>query len=139
MKRILLSLTTLIIVGAIVVGATGAFFSDAEVSSGNTFAAGTLDLKVDNHSYYNGNECKEVSPGVFQWVGNAPFPQVGDPCDVSWNLTDLTVQKFFDFLDLKPGDRGEDTISLHVNNNDAYICANVKLTSNDDNGYSDPE
>jgi hypothetical protein len=87
-----------------VVGATGAFFSDTELSSGNTFAAGALDLKVDNHSYYNGNECKEVTPGVFQWAGNALFPVPGTPCDVSWNLTDLTVQKFFDFLDLKPGD-----------------------------------
>jgi hypothetical protein len=40
---------------------------------------------------------------------------------------------------LKPGDYGEDTISLHVDTNDAYLCANVTLTSNDDNGINEPE
>ncbi len=117
MKRIYASLGTLIFIGALTIGATGAFFSDTETSSGNTFAAGAIDLKVDNTSYYN---------GVFSTT-------------TSWALTDLTIQKFFDFLDLKPGDRGEDTISLHVNDNDAYLCANVKLTSNDDNGLTEPE
>ncbi len=34
-------------VGAIVIGATGAYFSDTEVSSGNTFTAGTLDLNIN--------------------------------------------------------------------------------------------
>lgn len=139
MKRIFFSMVTLAFVAVVTIGATGAFFSDTEKSSGNTFAAGALDLKVDNHSYYNGNECKEISPGVFQWQGTNLFPVPGTTCDTSWNLTDLTIQKFFNFLDLKPGDRGEDTVSLHVNTNDAYLCANVKLTSNDDNGYSEPE
>ncbi len=117
MKRILYSSAVLIFVLAISAGATGAFFSDSEVSSGNTFAAGAIDLKIDNTSYYN---------NVFS-------------TSTSWTLTDLTIQKFFNFLDLKPGDRGEDTISLHVNTNDAYLCANVKLTSNDDNGFTEPE
>ncbi len=134
-----MSSAVLLFVGAAAIGSTGAFFSDTETSSGNTFAAGAIDLKVDNHSYYNGNECREVSPGVFQWQGSSTFPQPGTACDTSWDLTDLTIQKFFDFLDLKPGDSGEDTVSLHINNNDAYLCANVKLTSNDDNGYSEPE
>lgn len=34
-------------VGAIVVGATGAYFSDTEISTGNTFTAGTLDLNLE--------------------------------------------------------------------------------------------
>ena len=117
MKRIIYSSAVLLFVLGISAGATGAFFSDSEVSSGNTFAAGAIDLKIDNTSYYN---------NVFS-------------TSTSWTLTDLTIQKFFDFLDLKPGDRGEDTISLHVNNNDAYLCANVKLTSNNENGCTGPE
>ncbi len=118
MKRILFSLSlVLIVAGALAAGGTGAFFNDAESSHGNTFAAGAIDLKVDNESYYN---------GAFS-------------TSTSWSASDLTVQKFFDFLDLKPGDVGEDTISLHVDNNDAYLCANVKLTSNDDNGLTEPE
>ncbi len=117
MKRIIYSSAVLLFVLGISAGATGAFFSDSEVSAGNTFAAGAIDLKIDNTSYYN---------NIFS-------------TSTSWTLTDLTIQKFFNFLDLKPGDRGEDTISLHVNTNDAYLCANVKLTSNDDNGQTEPE
>ena len=103
--------------GAMIAGGTGAFFSDTESSLGNTFTAGAIDLKIDNTSYYN---------GVFS-------------TSTSWSLKDLTIEKFFNFLDLKPGDRGEDTISLHVDTNDAYLCANVKLTSNDENGCNEPE
>ena len=117
MKKILYSVGVVIALGAALAGGTGAFFSDVEISSGNTFTAGAIDLKIDNTSYYN---------GVFS-------------TSTSWNLTDLTIQKFFDFLDVKPGDRGEDTISLHVNNNDSYLCANIKLTSNDDNDQTEPE
>ncbi len=118
MQRIILSLMLIVgVAGALTYGATNAFFSDTESSVGNTFAAGAIDLKVDNESYYNG-------------VLNA---------STTWEQTDLTIEKFFDFLDLKPTDYGEDTISLHVATNDAYLCANVTLTSNDDNGINEPE
>ena len=117
MKKILLSLSAIAFAGVIVAGATGAFFQDTETSTGNTFAAGAIDLKVDNESYYN----SQVSTST------------------SWQLTDLTIEKFFNFSDVKPGDDGEDTISLHVNNNDSWVCADVTLTSNDDNGITEPE
>lgn len=118
MKKILLSSSLIIFAaGSLVLGSTGAFFSDTETSSGNTFTAGAIDLKIDNESYYNGvlNE------------------------DTSWSLTDLTIEKFFSFDDIKPNDYGEDTISLHVDTNDAYLCADVTLTSNDDNTQTEPE
>ena len=118
MKRIVLS-TLLILgtLGAIATGGTGAYFSDTESSVGNVFTAGAIDLKIDNESYYNG-------------ILNAT---------TTWEATDLTVERFFDFDDLKPNDYGEDTISLHVETNDAYLCADVKLTSNDDNTQTEPE
>jgi hypothetical protein len=55
--------------------------------------------------------------------------------------TDLDgdTYRFFDFDDLKPGDYGEDTISLHVNDNNAFLCADVTLTSNEENGINEPE
>ena len=53
MKRILLSLGMIVFIGAVVAGATGAFFSDTETSSGNTFAAGELDLKIDSESHFS--------------------------------------------------------------------------------------
>jgi predicted ribosomally synthesized peptide with SipW-like signal peptide len=48
MKKILLSLLTIALVSIVAVGATRAYFSDTETSVGNSFTAGTLDLKVDN-------------------------------------------------------------------------------------------
>lgn len=118
MPRIILSLALIVITGgALTFGATRAFFSDTEVSNANIFTAGAIDLKVDNESYYNG----VLNEGT------------------TWEAKDLTVEKFFDFGDLKPSDYGEDTISLHVENNDAYLCANVKLTSNSDNTQTEPE
>ncbi len=118
MKKILFSAIVITFtLASVLAGSTGAFLSDMEKSTGNTFTAGAIDLKIDNTSYYNG----AISSST------------------SWVLSDLTIQKFFDFLDLKPGDFGEDTISLHVDNNDSYLCANVKLTSNDENGCTGPE
>ena len=40
---------------------------------------------------------------------------------------------------MKPDDEGEDTISLHVETNDAYACMDVSLTSNDDISSVEPE
>ena len=118
MKKILLSIAIIALVGAVVIGGTTAIFSDTEVSTGNTFTAGAIDLTVDNESYYNG-------------AFNA---------GTSWLQKDLDKDNlFFNFQDLKPGDNGEDTISLHVNNNDSYLCADVTLTSNTDNGSTEPE
>lgn len=117
MKKILYSMGVVLALGAAIAGGTGAFFSDVETSSGNTFTAGAIDLKIGNESYYNG-------------VLSAT---------TTWEIKDLTIERFFDFLDIKPGDRGEDTIALRVDNNDSYLCANVKLTSNDDNDQTEPE
>ncbi len=118
MKKILFSIATIGIVGSAVVGATGAFFSDTETSSGNTFSAGAIDLTIDNESYYNGAVSSSTS-----WLAQ----------DLKEGLL------FFNFSDLKPDDEGEDTISLHVSNNDAWACMDLSLTSNDDKSSNEPE
>ncbi len=144
MRRIILSLITVIGAGAIIIsGATGAFFSDTETSTGNTFAAGAIDLKIDNDSYYNGNRCVDVNTDEniedWQWQGTAVFPEAGSPCNTSFPLSDLgNGLVFFDFNDLKPDDEGEDTISIHVQN-DAWACMDLTLTSNDDVSSNEPE
>jgi predicted ribosomally synthesized peptide with SipW-like signal peptide len=46
MKKVLISLSIIGAVAAIAIGATVAYLSDTETSTGNTFTAGTLDLKV---------------------------------------------------------------------------------------------
>jgi hypothetical protein len=117
MKRIYLSFVVITLVAVSALGAARAFFSDTETSTGNVLAAGEIDLQVDNTSYYN----HAVSTAT------------------SWTLTDLTIEKFFNFNDVKPGDVGEDTISLHVKTNNAYVCADVTLTSDDENVRTQPE
>ncbi len=139
-SRILLALLLIVGAGGALAGGTGAFFSDTETSTGNQFTAGAIDLKVDNDSYYDGNRCVEITPGIWQWQGNSLFPEPGTTCTTSWHLTDLDPSHlFFNFTDIKPSDNGEDTISLHVDNNPAYACLDMTLTANDDVSSVDPE
>lgn len=53
MRRILLSLITIFAIGALIINATKAVFSDVETSTGNTFSAGSLDLSVDGNNGTN--------------------------------------------------------------------------------------
>lgn len=122
MKKIIISLSIIGVVAAVIIGGTIAFFSDTETSTGNTFTAGAIDLTVDNESYVTGPEGILVRSE-----------------ETSWELDDLTGQLFFNFSDLKPGDIGEDTISLHVDSNDAYLCAAVQITDNSDQSCTEPE
>jgi len=50
MRRILLSIMIIVLVCALIGGAIYAVFSDTETSAGNQFAAGTLDLTVDDQN-----------------------------------------------------------------------------------------
>lgn len=143
MQRILLSLGMIVFVGALAAGATGAFFSDTETSTGNTFAAGSLDLRVDSEAHYNGSIClpnlETEEEGDYTWQGGSEYP-VGLPCVGSWAETDLGVEhRFFDLLDIKPGDNGENTISLHVYDNDAWGRFVVNNVQDNDNDCTEPE
>jgi predicted ribosomally synthesized peptide with SipW-like signal peptide len=142
MIRTLFSLGMIVFVVAVVAAGTTAFFSDEETSVGNSFTAGALDLLIDNESYYNGNVCvdmDETEEGEdWQWQGEADYPVPGTPCSTSFELSNLDGLLFFDFNDVKPGDAGEDTISIHVQN-DAWICLDLTLTANDDNSSTEPE
>lgn len=78
MKKILLSLGTLVVVGVIVVGATISFYNDTETSTGNIFTAGSIDLKVDHLAQtYNGVDCKTCSVTIQSDTTNQVTAQVG--------------------------------------------------------------
>jgi len=139
MKKILLSVATLAAVGAIVAGATGAFYGDVETSTGNTFTAGSIDLSIDSQAHYNGLICVN---GTWQQDGGIPipdYPAVGSDCEGTWSAKDLDGEHFFYFDDLKPGDWGENTISVHVTSNDAWLAARFIGKENADNTVVDPE
>lgn len=116
MKKFLSSLLILGITAATAIGLSSAFFSDTETSTDNRLQAGELDLEIDNESYYNG----EVNGGT------------------SWDLVSLTNELFFNFTDIKPDDYGEDTISLHAEN-DYWLCMDMEVTRDDDNTCTEPE
>jgi hypothetical protein len=122
MKKILLSMGSILFASALLAGGTGAFFSSGNSSTGNTFATGVVDLQFDNESYVTDN------------FGHLIFSTT-----TSWGLGSLTGKYFFKFFDLKPGDVGEDTISLHANDNNAWACMNIKLTGTPEFGISEPE
>ena len=80
---------------------------------------------------------------AYNTANPANVPKAGEACAGTWDLTDLDNQEFsytfFDYGDLKPGDSGENTISLHVYDNDAYMCATVDNVEDLDNTQTEPE
>ena len=129
MKRILIGLTTAGAVLGLTLIATNAFFSDVETSSGNTFTAGGLDLKVDSTCHYwqfENQAYVEKGCGADEQHGN-------------WTSSDIGVNyKFFNFADVKPGDKGENTVSLTVEN-DAWLRLSIKNVVNSENSCTEPE
>lgn len=169
-KKVLLSIGVLVATAGVLAAATGAFFSDTEQSTGNTFTAGTIDLKIDSVQHYRGMVCAEdgdsyvwapveaapydtdqhpvlednFDADAWNTANPAAYPQAGEACTGSWRLADIgdneaTMKQFFMFDDVKPGDYGENTISLHVETNDAYMCVAVDNVSEADNGQTEPE
>lgn len=96
-KEILLSLIAISTVVALVSGATFAFFSDTETSSGNTFSAGTLDLKIRDQDEDWGDgvtatwTATDMKPGD-EWDFRIPLVQLQESWDstVMGNHTEIT-------------------------------------------------
>lgn len=113
--RILASVAMLVFVGAAIAASTGAFFSDTETSTGNTFTAGEVDITISGLAHeYNGNQT------------NAPIFAPGG------GFT-------FGLSDLKPRDEGTITYGLTNSSNEIHLCAAVVETSNDENARIEPE
>lgn len=117
-KKLIISLAIIVAVAVTAIGATMAYFTDTETSTGNTFTAGTIDLKIDSECTYNGVKQEFCT----------------------WAAKDLeTGNVFFNFADIKPGDEGEDTVSIHVDSNPAWVCAEIASVTNQENGCNNPE
>ena len=155
MKKVFSSLLLLaVLVGGVIYGTT-AFFSDTETAIANTFTAGGLDLQIDSTAHYNGMICvgdvwipeEFVTEGEVQDFDQnqyniehpIQYPKAGDSCSGSWKFTNLSQEKFFNLADIKPGDTGENTISLHVDNNDAWACMELSNVQNFENEINEPE
>lgn len=145
MRKIALSLLTLVATAAVLGGATSAYFFDTELSDDNVFQAGQLDLRIDSTAHYNGMVCAEVSPGIYQWqeetTGSSEMPELlNTTCTGSWDLSDLDdSHRFFYYEDIKPGDFGENTVSIHVDDNDAWLRVTIDDLYNTEHGCTEPE
>lgn len=67
MKKLLFSFLMISAVTSSVVFSTSAFFSDTEASNDNTFTSGSIDLRVDSQSSYNGYVCEEGKWNCDAW------------------------------------------------------------------------
>lgn len=91
-KKILISLSTIAAVAAIVIGGTVAYFSDTETSSGNTFTAGSLDLKVNDKEgsavdKITITDAKPGDSGSYTWIAKNVGTIAGNLSLVVSNIT----------------------------------------------------
>ena len=95
MKKILLSLMTIGIVSAGVFGATKAFFTDTETSTGNTFSAGTIDIAVDGTNPWTRStpyQFADMKPSQVEYA-NFVIKNVGsNPANV-WKKINITREE----------------------------------------------
>lgn len=110
--------------------------------NGNGDNRSGLNLKIDSQCHYynydpeNSRAISGTSLDGYVDVGClANGKQFG-----TWKETDLNCQnKFFNFKDIKPGDQGEDTISLHVSGDDGCGQIALKNLSSNGNACNEPE
>ena len=142
---------------------TTAYFNDTESFDGNTLTAGELDLKLDYKSTYLGGpgrlddieamgypDVEDLGDGRYL-LDQTPAPGEGQSWeDYVTGEIDFCSPAMDEFLvngdgipvftldDVKPGDSGEVTISLHICDNPAYVYLAGELTQAE-NGQSEPE
>ncbi|APE95375.1 SipW-dependent-type signal peptide-containing protein [Halodesulfurarchaeum formicicum] len=131
-------------IGAASAGAglgTSAWFSDTETFEGNTITAGELDLKVDWRQTYtgpNGTELVNAYPG-----GNGEGMDF--ECSDLESGDDLPEGVFGDqehlveLDDVKPGDEGEITFSLHLCDNPGYLWMTLENIAQGPGETPEPE
>lgn len=105
-KRLVTSFGMLAFVGAVVVGGTGAFFSDTEVSQNNVFTAGEVKINLAEvtHEYLAGDGEYDDDVNGFEY-------------DTGYGN--------FSFADLKPLDWGRLTTTITNVDNEAYVCGYI--------------
>jgi predicted ribosomally synthesized peptide with SipW-like signal peptide len=85
LKKIVISVFSIAVVSILAVGATRAYFSDQANANGNTFAAGTLDLTLNNknglsHAYTITN----LMPGDWNLTGQVILKNTGTVNGHAW-------------------------------------------------------
>ena len=126
---------------------TMAFFNDTESFTGNRLVAGELDLKMDWEESYNGQLQEKVPPRPILSRAEIAiqFPSLSDAeveahfRDQFRDVPDQLQAPVVAVDDVKPGDHGEVTFSLHLFDNPGYLWLGGGLDGNRENGQSEPE
>ncbi|MGM0606536.1 MAG: vWA domain-containing protein [Halobacteriota archaeon] len=162
-RKVLAGLGTIGVASAGAGLGTTAFFSDNATFERNSLEAGELDLLLDYQHHYDGG------PGRLEDIKNMGYPDAEQLDDGTYLLEEVPsssdTQDWKDYVlsegfcgedareamvngdevtpihlkDVKPGDSGCLTTSLHLCDNPAYIWMNGALVANDDNGLTEPE
>lgn len=139
---------------------TSAYLNDTESFENNTIAAGELDLKVDwQQSYYGPSESWEFVNAHPDHDGDGEQSiqidgQTANYSDEGRNIVDVLTCENFDqdyessfgdqdslvsLDDIKPGDKGEITFSLHLCDNPGYLWMQANSVDHDGGGNPEPE
>lgn len=85
MKKLILSVFTILMVSAATFGATQALFSDEETSSNNTFTAATLDLKTNDADGTTASyTLTNIKPGDWNLAGQVVLKNAGSVNGNAW-------------------------------------------------------
>src|SRR3989339_612074 len=69
MKKILLSVSIIMLVAAASVGITASYFSDTEKSVGNTLSVGTIDISINDQNPWSQQfALKDMKPGYTDYI-----------------------------------------------------------------------
>ena len=145
---------------------TTAYFSDTESFEGNSLQAGEFDLKVDwQHSYYGAMADDVYGEAGRPYVsafpdadGDGVRDELLSRAEIGAANTDLTMDEIEDAYraqfadvpqdfdmplisldDVKPGDRGCLSLSLHLFDNPGHIWVGADNVKMSENGQSEPE
>ena len=95
MKRILLSIMTIALVSGAAFGATRAFFTDEEKSTGNTFSTGTIDIAVDGQNPWSRTtpyQFADMKPGQVEY-SNFRINNVGtNPVNIFKKIANVVTE-----------------------------------------------
>jgi len=85
MFKIVKSLFVIVAVATIAAGSTSAYFSDTAQVAGNTFSAGTLDLKVNGQdSLIQAYKISNLKPGAWDLTGQVVLNNAGSINGHAW-------------------------------------------------------
>ena len=116
-------------------------YSGVQISQWILQGDNTLEIQVKNWAMENGNPLTNPGGLLYKLV-------IDGQCDQSdyfrthcqlWGLKDLVDEKFFNFNDVKPGDRGINVISLHNYNNNGWVCMSVTEKADAENAINQSE